>query len=56
LDGDDPANQGIKLEYGVNSYPRIVFTDSTGMSIEQVHGGMSREAFEAKVKSMLGQN
>jgi len=56
LDGDDPSNQALKAEYGVNSYPRVVFVDSSsGAVINQLRGGMSKNDFETLIKRMLGQ-
>ncbi len=41
LDGDDDANNAIKAKYNVTGYPRLVFTDKTGVELLNHRGGFN---------------
>jgi thioredoxin-related protein len=47
LDGDDDSNDKLKAKYTVTGYPRLVFTDNTGVALLN-HRGAPGSAEEFK--------
>ncbi len=53
LNGDDPGSSTLMQKYGVNSYPRIIFTDSSGVKLDEARGAPGRAQFEQMVQKFV---
>jgi thioredoxin-related protein len=56
LNGEEPANESLREKYGVKSYPRFIFTDSTGARLDEIQGAPTRQQFESRVRRLLGKS
>lgn len=55
LNVDDPANQPLAKQYGVNGIPAIFFLDGRGRTVNNVVGFRSAAELEGSIKKLLAQ-